>query len=163
MRPALRQRSKAGHIARLTTCVAAVLMLTSGCTTVRSNLGTTDSGCYLGLPTATKSVHSAGRLSGVHRLRLTQLKKSFPALLDDLQVEATSQQVCLFAFSGSFTTASVSKPRGRPVGHLAVVVLSTPATGLIGTVILNHLPLRFGHTHIGLLAEVKGGGGTAVR
>jgi hypothetical protein len=163
MRPAPRQRSKRAHIASLTACVAAVLMLTTGCTTVRSNLGTTDSGCYLGLPAATKSVHSAGRLSGVHRERLTELKKSFPALLDYLQVEATRQQVCLFAFSGSFTARSVSKPRGRPDGHLAVVVLSTPANGLIGTVILNHLPLRFGHSHIGLLADVKGGGGTAVR
>ena len=163
MRPALRQRSKGARMALLTTCFAAVLMLTSGCTTVRSNLGTTDSGCYLGLPAATKSVHSVGRLSGVHRVRLTQLKKSFPGLLDSLQVEATRQQVCLFAFSGSFTAASVSKPRGRPDGHLAVVVLSTPANGLIGTVIVNHLPLRFGHSHIGLLVEVKGGGGTAVR
>jgi hypothetical protein len=138
------------RVLRVTICVAVLVLLADSCTAARTNLGTSDSACYLALPSATKAVHSAGRLIGVQRSTLTKLKRSYPVFVNNLHVNgAMAEQICLFAFSGRFTAQSVSKPRGRPVGRLAVVVLSTPANALLGTAILRHAPLRFGHPHIG--------------
>jgi hypothetical protein len=135
---------------RVTICVVAVVLGASGCTAVRSNLGTSDSSCYLALPAAAKAVHSSGKLVGVQRSTLTKMEKSSPHFVDDLHLgRVRAQSICLFAYSGQFTAQSVSEPGGRPDGRLAVVVLSTPANVLLGTVILKHAPLRFGHPHIG--------------
>ncbi len=141
-------RSGAGAV---TICVVVAIALgLGGCTAARSDLGTSQSACYLALPSATKAVHSAGKLVGVQRSTVAKLQKSYPHFVDDLHVAgAMTRPICLFAFSGQFTAESVTQPRGRPAGHLAVVVLSTPANALLGTVILRSAPLRFGHPHIG--------------
>ena len=131
-------------------CVVAVALGLTGCTAARSNLGTSQSACYLALPSATRAVHSSGKLVGVQRSTVTKLQKSYPHFVNELHVAgAMAQPICLFAFSGQFTAESVSRPRGQPAGRLAVVVLSTPANALLGTVILRPAPLRFGHPHIG--------------
>ena len=51
-------------------CAASLL---GGCTAARSELGTTDSPCYLALPAATKAVGMHGKLVGVHLLTLNSL------------------------------------------------------------------------------------------
>jgi hypothetical protein len=51
------------------------------------------------------------------------------------------------AFSGHFTSEKVSKPLGRDEGLYAVVVLTTPANRLLGTLILSRVPVRINHTH----------------
>ncbi len=145
-----RGRHKPARTMRVAICLVALVLVASNCTAARSNLGTSVSACYLALPSATKAVHSAGKLIGVQRSTLTKLKESYPVFVNNLHVDgAMPEQVCLFAFSGRFTAQSVSKPRGRPAGRLAVVVLSTPANALLGTAILRRAPLRFGHPHIG--------------
>ena len=53
------------------------------------------------------------------------------------------------ADTGNFTAASVSDPRGRSSGKLAVVVSTTPGNHLLGTVIFTKAPLHFGHSHAG--------------
>jgi hypothetical protein len=124
--------------------------LLAGCTTARSNLGTSDSSCYLALPTATKAIRSHGRLLGVRRYTLSGLRKQAPHLLDDLATKVPgSRSVCVIAFTGTFTAGSVSDPRGRASGHLAVAVSTTPGNHLLGTVIFTHAPLHFGHSHVG--------------
>jgi len=126
---------------------AAVL---AGCTTARSSLGTSDSSCYLALPTATKAVGSHGRLLGVQKFSLSALRKNAPHLLHDLATTAPgSETVCLVAFTGNFTAGSISHSRGRSSGHLAVVVSTTPGNHLVGTVIFTKAPLHFGHSHAG--------------
>jgi hypothetical protein len=133
--------------------VAGCALLTgvlAGCTAARTNLGTSDSSCYLALPTATKAIGSHGRLHGVQRFTLSALRKKAPHLLDDLGTTAPgSETVCLIAFTGKFTAASVSDPRGRSSGKLAVVVSTTPGNHLLGTVIFTNAPLHFGHSHAG--------------
>jgi hypothetical protein len=122
----------------------------SGCTAARSNLGTSDSSCYLALPTATKAIGSHGRLHGVQRFTLSVLRKKAPRLLHDLDTTAPgSETVCLVAFTGNFSAASVTDPRGRSSGKLAVVVSTTPGNHLLGTVIFTNAPLHFGHPHAG--------------
>jgi hypothetical protein len=127
---------------------ALVAGLSAGCTSARSNLGTSDSACYLALPTASKAVHSHGRLLGVHRYTLTALGRKAPRLLGDLAPNETgSQVVCVAAYSGTFTWRSVSDPHGEHHGHSAVVVSTTPGNRVLGTVIFSNPPLHFGHSH----------------
>jgi hypothetical protein len=141
----IRQRWAAG--AAGCALVAGVL---AGCTTARSSLGTSDSSCYLALPTATKAVGSHGHLFGVQKFSLSALRKNAPHLLHDLATNAPgSETVCIIAFTGKFTAGSVSEPRGRASGHLAVVVSTTPGNHLVGTVIFTKAPLHFGHSHAG--------------
>jgi hypothetical protein len=128
---------------------ALLAALCSGCTAARSNLGTSDASCYLSLPTATHAVGSHGRLVGFRQFSLKDLSRVAPHLyraISDRQ--STSQQVCVIAFTGSFTSGHVSKPKGRPSGKLAVVVSTTPNNQLLGTVIFRKAPLHFGHTHV---------------
>ena len=55
------------------------------------------------------------------------------------------QAVCVVAYTGHFSAAMVSKALGRPAGTLAVVVVTTPANKLLGTLVLIKLPVRFQH------------------
>jgi len=129
---------------------ALAVAVLAGCTTARSSLGTSDSSCYLALPTATKAIGSHGHLLGVQKFSLSALRKKAPHLLHDLATTASgSETVCIVAFTGNFTTGSVSEPRGRSSGHLAAVVSTTPGNHLLGTVIFTKAPLHFGHSHVG--------------
>ena len=129
--------------------VLAVCLL-AGCTSARNSLGTSDSSCYLALPSATRAVGSHSKFVGVHNFTLSSLRQKDPKLFDTLVgVRATSQRVCIIEFAGSFTQASVNKPLGRPSGRLAVVVLEAPSNHLVGTVIFHHPPLAFAHPHAG--------------
>jgi len=57
--------------------------------------------------------------------------------------------VCLVAYTGNFTAATVQRPAGSPTGHDAMVVLTTPNTRLLATVVLERLPLQFRHPVVG--------------
>lgn len=134
---------------RIAAC-ALTVGLAAGCTSPRSNLGTTDSSCYLALPVAVKAVGSHGHLLGARLFTLAQLRKKAPRLVARIQPKGTPhQQVCVLAFSGQFTAGQLSKPHGRPSGPVAIVVLTSPSNSLLGTLILKRVPLRFSHSHIG--------------
>jgi hypothetical protein len=127
-----------------------VVGLSAGCTSVRSNLGTSDSSCYLVLPAATHAVGSHSRLLGARLLTLADLRRQAPKMVTQLSPKGPpTQSLCVLAFSGHFTSTGVSKPHGRPAGPVAIVVLTRPSNELLGTVILQRVPLRFSHSHIG--------------
>ncbi len=127
-----------------------VVCVVAGCTSVRSNLGTSDSPCYLALPAATKAVGQHSRLLGVHLYTLASLRHQSPKLFKQISsADSSGQRVCVLAFSGRFTSTSVSKPHGQPAGQVAIAVLTSPSNKLLGTVILKRTPLRFSHSHIG--------------
>lgn len=120
------------------------------CTTVRDDLGRSQSACYLALPSAAMAAGDHHRLVGVELLTVNSLKQRSVSLFDELHLgHSSAQQVCAFAFKGQFARTSVSKPLGRPAGQLVVVVLTSPSNRLIGSVIGSRLPLGFGHSHIG--------------
>jgi hypothetical protein len=133
---------------RAAASLAVVVLIAAGCTTVRNSLGTNDSGCYVALPSAQAAVHDKGALHGVLLVSVTSLRK-----LRQLHTIATAtpsrkvQRVCLVAFTGHFSAASVAMPHGRPVGHFAVVVVEYPDNHVLGTVIFSHTPVHFGHAH----------------
>jgi hypothetical protein len=127
-----------------------LILLAAGCTSARSNLGTSDSSCYLALPAATKAVGSHGRLLGVHLFTLTELRHQAPKLTTAISPKGpSSERVCVIAFSGHFRASTMTKPHGRPAGQVAIAVMTTPSNKLLGTVILRRIPLRFSHSHIG--------------
>jgi hypothetical protein len=138
---------------RLASGIVGCLLLSlpfAGCTSVRSSLGTSDSSCYRALPTARQAVNAQGRMLGVQLLTVGALRRDAPRLFADLATtRAQSQRVCVVAFEGRFQESSVSDPRGRSAGRVAVVVSTTPSNQLLGTVIFLRAPLRFGHSHFG--------------
>ena len=140
----IRQRAGA-----LVGCVLAVCVL-AGCTSARSELGTSDSSCFLANPTAAQAVGPHSRLLGVRLLTLASLRQEAPGLAADLPSEGLSRdRICVLAFAGSFTTRSVAKPVGLSTGPVAVVVAKSPSNRLIATVIVRRPPLHFGHSHFG--------------
>jgi len=123
----------------------------TGCTAVRNDLGTANSPCYVALPAARQAVHGRGRLVGVHLASVGSLVRA-RGLYRVAHVWPAGRpvaKVCLVAFSGHFTAAGVEQPRGRPSGHLAVVVLQYQGNNLLGTVLFEHAPQAFGHSHFG--------------
>ena len=137
----LRRRLGAG-VAGL---VVAASLLTA-CSAARTGQGTTDESCYLALPTAAKAIGGHGHLHGVRKFTLSGLHgvapRLYTRLVDDIP---KGQNVCLAAYTGHFSAASVSKPLGRPAGTLAVAVVTTPGNKLLGTLILMKIPVRFQH------------------
>jgi hypothetical protein len=135
--------------ARLAVCVLTACLLV-GCTSVRNSLGTSDSSCYIALPTAARSVGPHSKLIGVHQFTVKSLSHKAPTLYRDLaKGKPSSQRLCVIAFVGTFTRSSVEMPFGRTSGQLAVVVTEAPSNRLLGTVIFLHAPLQFEHNHIG--------------
>ncbi len=119
-----------------------------GCTAARVGLGTTDESCYLSLPTAAKAVGGHGHLSGIRKYSLGSLKGIAPRLYQALAGDVPKgQSVCLAAYTGHFTSSEVTKPLGRASGKLAVAVVTSPHNEVLGTLILDKIPVRFQHTH----------------
>lgn len=140
-----------GSCARWATVALAVLAVSmlAGCTSGRSELGTGSSECYLAIPRAVTAVQGRGHLAGLRLQSVASLKTSGP--LYGPARSAGVSDVCLVAFSGHFSASEVRRPTGQPTGRLAVVELSYPGRHLLATLVARHLPLVFGHTHIGLL------------
>ena len=137
------------RVGAVASCVL-VLCLLGGCTSARSELGTSDSACFLALPTASRAVGPDGRLLGVRLLTPASLGHLAPAAAAALPVgESSRDQICVLAFAGSFTSGRVERPLGLSAGPVAVVVTGSPSHRLIGTVIVRTAPLHFGHSHIG--------------
>jgi hypothetical protein len=130
--------------------VAMAMFLVAGCTSVRTDLGTSASSCYLALPTASRAVGPHSHLDGVHLYSAEALKREAPRLEEQLAGKiGPGENVCVLAFSGHFSRSSVSKGRGHTSGDVAIAVVTTASNHLLGTVVLPRLPLRFSHSHIG--------------
>lgn len=125
-----------------------VVLLLSACSGIRSNLGTANSPCYVALPAATDAVRHTGTLVGVRLERVGSLRLTHRLYQAAGGSRAGNARVCLVAFRGKFTAAGVTQPRGDPAGRLAVVVLSYPDNHVRATVVLRHIPVRFGHSHL---------------
>ena len=131
---------------RARSLVVVLASLLSACSAARNGLGTTDESCYLALPTAAMAVGGHAHLAGVRKFTLGGLHSVDPRLYGHLTADVPKgQSVCLAAYTGHFAASTVSKPFGRPVGTVAVVVVTTPANHLLGTLVLTKIPVRFEH------------------
>ena len=119
-----------------------------GCSAARTDVGTTDETCYLALPTAAHAVGPGAHFVGIRKYEMSSLKGISPRLYAQMvKTEPAKQAVCIAAYTGHFSSYTVVKPLGRPVGTLAVAVIKTPGNELLGTLILTKIPVRFQHTH----------------
>jgi uncharacterized protein YceK len=128
-----------------------VAVLLGGCSSARSELGTSDSNCYVALPAAIEAVHHQGKLHGVLLVSVSDLRHRAPSLYKAATTRVgtkTVSQVCLVAFSGTFAASSLVRPVGRSSGHLAIVELDYPGNQVLATLLVPHVPLGFGHTHL---------------
>ena len=138
---------------RLATAVVVGCLLASlalgGCTSARSNLGTSVSSCFSSLPAATRAVGGHGHLVSVHLVTLKSLEHVAPGVYRSLHTgQEPKTRVCAVLFSGRFASHSVERPRGNPAGPLAVTVLDTPSNDVVGTVIFRHTLQQLGPRHI---------------
>ncbi|HVX20234.1 MAG TPA: hypothetical protein VHB02_02690 [Acidimicrobiales bacterium] len=133
--------------------VLAAAAVLAGCTSVRNDLGTSNSGCYVALPAASAAVGDVGRLLGVRLVDVSSLPADSHLLYRAATTAPgpTVQRVCLVGFAGHFEAAGVGRPVGRPSGTLAVVELAYPDSRLLATLLVGRDTLPFGHSHLGLL------------
>jgi hypothetical protein len=124
----------------------------AACTSVRDDLGPSDSECYLALPAAAGAVHHEGRLQGVELATVDSLRSRADRLYEAARSAPRPkvQRVCLVAFSGHFEANRVTMATGQEAGRLAVVELSYPGNRLLATLLVAKPPVPFGHSHIGI-------------
>ena len=113
MRAAVGQRWPGGHRRRGWRGAAALAVaassLLAGCSTLHQSLGTSDSPCYVALPTATAAVGEKGHFAGVRLLKVRSLPyQHLRSALHDAGLD--SGRVCLVAFTGTFSSSAVSHP-----------------------------------------------------
>lgn len=120
-----------------------------GCASVRNELGTANSACYISLPRAVTAVDHHGHLFGVRLVSVASLQHRAPLLYRAARSAPGKKvgQVCLVAFAGTFRSRGVERPVGEPAGRFAVVELAYPAKRLFATLLVRHPPLPFGHPH----------------
>ncbi len=117
-----------------------------GCASTHNSLGTGSSPCFQALPSATKAVHNKGRLIGVRRVALSQLRR--PPTTPPSQPNQPSQPqraVCVVGFQGNFAPGDVDHETVRRSGNYAVVVVGEHGGEPIRAFVTNQLPLRFRH------------------
>jgi hypothetical protein len=127
----------------------------AACGAGRDILGTNTSPCFLTLPVAKKAVKGRGSLAGVRLVdvnRLTPGERALRNLLDQLPIPS-SHEVCLVAFTGSYTPGQIELPFG-PVptsgtGRFAIAVVTIPKAMLLGTFVAQREPLSFKREHVG--------------
>lgn len=144
-----RRRAEVLSLASIAAVVLAAGTVLAGCTSVRNDLGTRSSGCYVAIPAALGAVHHRGHLDGVRLVGVGALRAREPALYRAARDRAApAHQVCLVAFTGTYQATQVTAPIGRPSGRLAVVEVGYPGHDVFGTLIVRRPPLTFGHGHI---------------
>jgi hypothetical protein len=129
-------------------------MAVAACSSVRDDLGTSSSNCYVDLAAAAAAVHGAGHLQGVRLVAVSALRSSGAQQLYQAarQAKPRPTRVCLIAYTGRFRATAVRHPLGKPTGHLAVVEVTYPGKRVIATLLSAHAPFPFPHTHVGLAA-----------
>lgn len=144
----------------LAVSIAVAAAGTGACGAGRNILGTNTSSCFLALPVAKRAVAGRGKLAGVRMIDIPRLTsapgdRAVRALLELIAVPLP-RDVCLVAYTGSFTLSQVQQPTGLllagngGVGQYAIVAVTAPASDLLGTFVVRRLPVDFTRTHVGL-------------
>lgn len=126
--------------------VAVAALGLGGCTTARNELGVPVSSCLQALPVAASAVHHRGTFGGVLLFGRKALRPSHQlSQLVATRGGSSVRSVCVVIFHGSFTAGDVEDVAGRSTGAQpwAVVVVSTPAHHLLGTLLLARPPFAF--------------------
>lgn len=143
-RPATAGRRLRSGVGALLLAAAAAVAL-SGCTSARNALGTPVDTCYRALPVAARAVHHRGSFSGVLLLGRGALAPadSLGALVAR-RGGPSVRSVCVVVFHGSYDRGDVRDPADTAAGtrRWGVVLVSTPANRLLGTVLVAKPPFN---------------------
>lgn len=123
----------------------AVGMATAGCAGGRISLGTAAGACFKALPPAKAAVSNKGSLVGVRLVSTDTLQarlKNDPTLST-----LADQQLCVFAFSGTYPPGSVSGAHNTTSGRYAIVAVGAKHTVVVASFVVDTLPTRFRHLH----------------
>ena len=112
----------------------------TGCSARGASLGTTSSLCFHALPAAAAAVHGRGTFLGVRLVVASRLRSRVPAA-----AALGDTKLCMVAYQGTFVPGEVSKPLTHHGGDFAVVGVNQAGTEVLGTLLLNRLPLAFRH------------------
>jgi hypothetical protein len=140
----------------LAVSVAVTAAALGACGAGRDVLGTNAGPCFMALPTAKRAVGGRGSLAGIRLVDVSRFTarngRAMYDLLSLLPVRP-AHDVCLVAYTGSFTPGQVEQPLGPPpsggMGRYAIAVVTTPKPGLLGTFVVRHEPLNFTRLHVG--------------
>ena len=120
-------------------------VLAASCAGARNSLGTDANSCFRALPPAKNAVHGKGRLLGVRRVSTAELRQRIP---NDTRLTALpDQDLCVFAFQGTYDSTQVIGASGQATGPYAVVAVTTKRPALVGSIVTSRLPTRFAHLH----------------
>jgi hypothetical protein len=114
-----------------------------GCASAHNALGTGSSPCFQALPSATKAVHNKGRLLGVRRVSLAQLRR--PTTTSSTAPNQSNRSVCVIAFQGKFAPGDVDHVAVPRSGNYAVIVVGEHGGEPLRAIVTDNLPLRFRH------------------
>jgi hypothetical protein len=121
-----------------------------GCASTHNSLGTGSSACFQALPSATKAVHNKGRLLGVRRVTLAQLRRpssTSPTSQPPTTLSPTEakRSVCVVAFQGKYAPGDVDHETVPRSGNYAVIVVGEHGGDPLRAYVTDQLPLRFRH------------------
>lgn len=123
----------------------AVIIGAGACAGGRNTLGTSASPCFRALPLAQTAVHEQGHLVGVRRVSTTTLRGR---LKSNPKVQALpNQELCVFAFHGSYAPGRVAGATNTASGHYAIVAVTSRHPMVVATAVVDKLPTRFTHLH----------------
>jgi hypothetical protein len=138
---------RAGSVSPVSKRAVAVLILAiglTGCAGARNMLNTGASVCFKALPGANEAVQRRGHLVGVRRLQAELLQQRLPNH-GSLETMAPETDLCVFAFSGTFTSSQVAMAPPGATGTYAVVALAGNRPTEVAAWVVDRLPTRFRH------------------
>ncbi len=123
--------------------VIALATGTAACAGGRISLGTGAGACFRNLPAARDTVHGKGKLVGVRRVSSKTMRARLPN--DTTLASLPDQELCVFAFRGTYDPGSVTGAHNTKVGHYALVGVGSKNSTVVTTAVVNNLPTRFRH------------------
>ena len=137
----MRQPRQWRRAAPISTLLVVLSLTIAACSARGSSLGTTSAPCFRALPAAATAVGHRGDFLGVRLVTASRIKKRVPA------AAALGQaRICLVAYKGQYSPAQVSHPLEDRSGAYAVVGVNQSGSTVLGTLILDRLPLAFRHS-----------------
>ena len=120
------------------------VLVLGGCASAHNTLGTGSSPCFQALPSATKAVHDMGRLVGVRRVSLAQLRRPTTTSSSE-PPNQSNRSVCVIAFQGKYAPGDVDHVAVPRSGNYAIVVVGEHGGQPLRAIVTDKLPLRFRH------------------
>jgi hypothetical protein len=116
-----------------------------GCAGARNTLGTGASACYRALPPAESAINKKGKLVGVRRVSSATLRAGLRRTTS--LATLPNEDLCVFAFNGTYPPGSVTSAHNTVTGHYAIVAVGYNHPTVVGAFVVNQLPTRFTHLH----------------